>query len=99
MAGFLDFLHSALGGGGQGSAPPMATSGPGSAEDPFKPVPTLDQGFLAGLQAHAGQIGQAGQALQDGSGGQAQPGQDPMQQLMQMRSQRQQMLQQLLGGR
>lgn len=96
MQGLLDFLHGAMGGSGQGSAPPVATSGPGSAADPFKALPTLPQGgFLQGIDPT--KLQQAGAGVRDGQDpAQADPG---MQQIMQMRAQHQQLLQQLLGGR
>lgn len=94
MAGFLDFLQSKPGGAGQGAAP--AASGPGSATDPFKPLPTMGgQGLLSGIDPK--QLQQAGAGMADGQDPQ---GADPgMQQIMQMRAAHQQLMQQLLGGR
>lgn len=95
MAGFLDFLHSAMGGAGQGAQP--AASGPGSAADPFNPTPTLQQpGLLSGIDPK--QLQQAGAGMADGQSG-ADPSQTAIQQLLQLHAQRQQQMQQLLGGR
>ena len=96
MAGFLDFLKSTMG-STQAAAPPMAASGPGSASDPFKALPTLgNQGFLSGIDPKA--LAQAAAGMQDSQdpAGGANPA---MQQLMQMQGQRQALIQQLLGGR